>query len=54
MTDVSVYYFIRRSTPDGEELLSKRRAILETIKRHGKALMHSLRKASSCATRRAR
>jgi hypothetical protein len=43
VTDASVYYFTRRSGPDGEELLSKRRATLETIKDKGKAVMQSRR-----------
>jgi hypothetical protein len=44
MTDVSVYYFMRRgSGPDGKEMLSERRATLETIKDRGKAVMQSQR-----------
>ena len=40
MTDVYVYYFMRRS-PAGENILSKRRATLETIKVKGEAVMES-------------
>lgn len=43
MTDVSVYYFIRRNGPAGEEALSKRRATLETIMGKGTAVMPSRR-----------
>jgi hypothetical protein len=43
MTDVSVYYFMRRGGPGGKELLSERRATLETIKDRGKAVMQSQR-----------
>ena len=43
MTDVSVYYFMRRSGPDGKELLSQRRATLDTIKDRGEAVMQSRR-----------
>src|ERR1700678_2645258 len=43
MTDVSVYYFIRYSGPGRNELLSERRASLETIKGRGKAVMQSQR-----------
>ena len=43
MTDVFVYYFMRRSGPGGKELLSKRRATLETIKDRGEAVMQSRR-----------
>ena len=43
MTDVSVYYFVRHGGPGGEELLSERRATLETIKGRGEAVMHSQR-----------
>lgn len=42
MTDVPVYYFIRRGT-DGEESLSKRRATLEAIQGQGQAVMQSRR-----------
>jgi hypothetical protein len=41
MSDVSVYFFMRRSGPGGKELLSKRRATLETIKDRGYAVMQS-------------
>jgi hypothetical protein len=41
MTDVLVYYFMRRGIPGGEESLSKRRATLETIKGKGEAVMQS-------------
>src|ERR1700680_1109467 len=40
MTDVYVYYFMRRG-PAGENTLSKRRATLETIKGKGEAVMES-------------
>jgi hypothetical protein len=43
MTDVSVYYFMRRNGAGDKELLSKRRATLETIKDRGKPVMQSLR-----------
>jgi hypothetical protein len=43
MTDVSVYYFMRHSGPGAEELLSKRRATLHTIKDRGEAVMQSRR-----------
>ena len=43
MTDVSVYYFVRHGGPAGKELLSERRATLETIKGRGEAVMHSQR-----------
>jgi hypothetical protein len=43
MTDVSVYYFMRYSGPGRNELLSERRATLETIKGRGKAVMQSQR-----------
>lgn len=43
MSDVSVYYFIRRGLPDGKELHSKRRATLEAIKDWGIAVMESRR-----------
>src|ERR1700761_2981437 len=43
MADVSVYYFLRRSGIGGKELLSKRRATLETIKDRGAAVMRSQR-----------
>ena len=42
MTDVSVYYFIRRGA-DGKESLSKRRATLEAIQGQGEAVMQSQR-----------
>jgi hypothetical protein len=41
MTDVSVYLFMRHNGSGGNELLSKRRATLETIKDRGKAVMQS-------------
>jgi hypothetical protein len=42
MTDVYVYYFMRYDGPTGENILSKRRATLETIKsRGGEAVMES-------------
>ena len=42
MTDVYVYYFIRYVGPTGENILSKRRATLETIKgKGGEAVMES-------------
>jgi hypothetical protein len=41
MTDVFVYYFMRRSVSGGEESLSKRRATLETIQGKGEAVMQS-------------
>ena len=40
MTDVYVYYFMRRG-PAGENFLSKRRATLETINGKGEAVMES-------------
>jgi hypothetical protein len=40
MTDVYVYYFMRRG-PAGENILSKRRATLETINGKGEAVMES-------------
>jgi len=40
MTDVYVYYFMRRG-PAGENFLSKRRATLETINGRGEAVMES-------------
>jgi hypothetical protein len=40
MTDVYVYHFMRRGSP-GENILSKRRATLETIKGKGEAVMES-------------
>jgi hypothetical protein len=40
MTDVYVYYFMRRGSA-GEKLLSMRRATLETIKGQGEAVMES-------------
>lgn len=43
MTDVSVYYFLRRGGPGGKELLSKRRATLEAIKFRGEAVISTLR-----------
>ncbi len=43
MTDVSVYYFMRRGGRGGKELLSERRATLATIKDRGKAVMQSQR-----------
>ena len=43
MTDVSVYYFVRHGGPAGKELLSERRATLETIKDRGEAVMQSRR-----------
>jgi hypothetical protein len=43
MADVSVYYFMRRGGPGGRELLSERRATLETIKNRGTAVMQSQR-----------
>lgn len=43
MTDVFVYYFIRRGGPDGKEFLSNRRATLEAIKDKGEAVMQSRR-----------
>jgi hypothetical protein len=41
LTDVYVYYFMRCCGPAGEEILSKRRATLETIKGKGEAVMES-------------
>jgi hypothetical protein len=43
VSDVSVYYFIRRGLPDGKELHSERRATLEAIKGWGIAVMESRR-----------
>jgi hypothetical protein len=43
VTDVSVFYFVRRKGPDGAESVSKRRATLETIKEQGTAIMQSRR-----------
>ena len=40
MSDVYVYHFMRRG-PAGENVLSKRRATLETIKGKGEAVMES-------------
>jgi hypothetical protein len=40
MTDVYVYYFMRRG-PAGEKILSKRRGTLEAIKGKGEAVMES-------------
>ena len=40
MSDVFVYYFMRRR-PAAENILSKRRATLETIKGKGEAIMES-------------
>jgi hypothetical protein len=40
MSDVYVYYFMRRG-PAGENILSKRRATLETINGRGEAVMES-------------
>jgi hypothetical protein len=40
VTDVYVYYFMRRG-PAGENILSKRRATIETIKGKGEAVMES-------------
>jgi hypothetical protein len=41
MTDLYVYYFIRSRGPAGENILSKRRATLETINGMGEAVMES-------------
>jgi hypothetical protein len=41
VTDVYVYYFMRCREPAGENILSKRRATLETIKGKGEAVMES-------------
>jgi hypothetical protein len=41
MTDMYVYHFMRCRGPAGEEILSKRRATLETIKGKGEAVMES-------------
>jgi hypothetical protein len=41
MTDVYVYYFMRCRGQAGENILSKRRATLETIKSMGEAVMES-------------
>jgi hypothetical protein len=43
MSDVSVYYFMRHGGRGGKELLSERRATLETIKDRGTAVMQSQR-----------
>jgi hypothetical protein len=43
MSDVSVYYFMRRDGADGKGLRSKRRATLETIEDQGTAIMQSKR-----------
>jgi hypothetical protein len=40
MSDMYVYHFMRRG-PAGENILSKRRATLETIKGKGEAVMES-------------
>jgi hypothetical protein len=41
LTDIYVYYFMRCRGAAGEEILSKRRATLETIKGKGEAVMES-------------
>jgi hypothetical protein len=41
MTDMYVYHFMRCRGSAGEEILSKRRATLETIKGKGEAIMES-------------
>src|SRR5580704_10454977 len=41
MTDMYVYHFKRSGGPAGEEILSKRRATLETIRGKGEAVMES-------------
>jgi hypothetical protein len=41
MTDMYVYYFMRRRGPANENILSKRRATLEAIKGKGEAVMES-------------
>ncbi len=41
MTDVYVYYFMRCRGPAAENILSKRRATLESIKGRGEAVMES-------------
>jgi hypothetical protein len=41
MTDMYVYYFMRRRGPGNENILSKRRATLEAIKGKGEAVMES-------------
>jgi hypothetical protein len=41
MTDMYVYFFMRRHGPSGEKLLSKRRATLEAIKNMGEPVMES-------------
>jgi hypothetical protein len=41
VTDVYVYYFLRCHGPTGDNILSKRRAKLETIKGRGEAVMES-------------
>jgi hypothetical protein len=43
MGDVCVYYFLRHGGTRGQQLLSKRRATLETIKDRGAAVMRSER-----------
>jgi hypothetical protein len=43
MSDVSVYYFMRRGGTGDEKLISKRRATLEAIKDRGEAVMPSRR-----------
>ena len=43
MSDVSVYYFMRRGGAGDEALISKRRATLEAIKDRGQAVMSSRR-----------
>jgi hypothetical protein len=43
VSDVSVYYFLRRGLPDGNEVRSKRRATLEAIKGWGIPVMESRR-----------
>jgi hypothetical protein len=43
MSDVSVYFFMRRNGPGDQEVLSKRRATLEAIKDRGEPVMQSLR-----------
>ena len=43
MSDVSVYYFMRRGGAGDEKLISKRRATLEAIKDRGEAVMPSRR-----------
>jgi hypothetical protein len=41
MTDMYVYYFMRRRGPANENILSKRRATLDAIKGKGEAVMES-------------